>query len=163
MPSRGSTTKAVSALRADLEELLDSLLTSHRRKLSLIEDFARTLDDWRYYIKTEDTERLSSAVSESDALLELVDTIDYDIGAAFDRISSIAGIDRGDIEDMLRGSGHPGAAELLGIRSRIKRLIAGALKDYEAVIEEMERLSLKIRADADTLSHYRKLKPMAPP
>ena len=135
----------------------------HRRKLSLMEGFTRSLADRRYYIKTGDTERLSSAVSEGGALLELVDTIDYEIGAAFDRIASIAGIDRRDIEDMLRGSGHPGALELLDIRSRIRSLITGALKDHDALIEGMERLSLKIRADADTLSRHRNVKPMAPP
>lgn len=150
-------------MRADLQEILVSLLDLHRRKLSLLECYARSLADRRYYLKTGDTERLSSAVSEGGVLLELVDAIDYEIGAGFDRIASIAGVERRDIDDMLRVSGHPKAVELFEIRARIGSLIAGAIKDYETLVEEMERLSLKIQSDADTLSRYIKVKPMTTP
>ncbi|HNU92176.1 MAG TPA: hypothetical protein PKO25_09915 [Spirochaetota bacterium] len=150
-------------MRADLEELLHSLLDLHGRKLTLVERLARSIADKLYYLKTGDTERLSLAVSEDSPLIELIDTLDFDIGAAMDRMAAIAGTDRIGVEKLLRAPGHTGASELLRIRARIGDEIANLVEVNDELVKGMEGLSSSILADAEALSRLRKVKPVSPP
>ncbi len=146
-------------MRADLEELVDSLVLLHRRKLSLLEGFARSLADKRYFLRTGDTERLAEAVACDNSLFELIDTIDFEIGSTIDRMAAINGTDRNGLEDLLKKSGSPGAAGLFEIRSAVRRVLKNSSVEHDELIHQMEKVSSKIRSDADSLSGHLKFEP----
>ncbi len=123
--------------------------------------FARSLADKRYYVKTGDVERLSSAVLDDNTLFALIDTIDFEISAARDRMIAIAGTDRRGIEELLKGSGSPKASELAEIRSTLQSALMSASKEHDELVKEMEKISSKIKSDADTLSNHLRLDPFA--
>ncbi|HSV97058.1 MAG TPA: hypothetical protein VLM75_09005 [Spirochaetota bacterium] len=144
-------------MRADLEELFDSLILLHRRKLALLEGFARSIVDKRYYLKTGDIERLAEAVADDSALFELIDTIDYDIGCARDRMNAITGTEGHGIDELMNKSGGPKAAELFEIRSAVGIVLRNASKEHDELARGMEKISSKIRSDADALSGHLRL------
>ncbi|MCU0845991.1 MAG: hypothetical protein MUC76_13825 [Spirochaetes bacterium] len=144
-------------MRADLEELLDSLILLHQWKRALLEGFARSLVDKRYYLKTGDIDRLAEAVADDNALFELIDTIDYEIGSARDRMIALTGMGSGGIEELLNTSAGPKAAVLFEIRAAVGIVLRNASIEHDELIRGMEKVSLKIMSDADALSAHLRL------
>ncbi|TAL32949.1 MAG: hypothetical protein EPN93_14880 [Spirochaetes bacterium] len=125
-------------MRDDAELLLRSLSEILTAKLSLLRAIRAEETNGRYYLKSEDTDRLAQSIDRCTGLVADTDVLDFDAAAVRASLARVLGVQAGGLHPFLRTVSGSAVEAYLAVQADILEETR-ALKDgHDRLVEEIE-------------------------
>ncbi|MFC1670024.1 hypothetical protein ACFL20_06485 [Spirochaetota bacterium] len=151
-------TRVVSALRDDIEKLFLKLSTNYNKKLKLLDDLFLKEVDNRYYLKTDNIDKINKSILITDEIIEKLNVCDFEISSTIDKICNKSGIDHEQFNRLINSENDSVILEVRNAQNSVADKISELNENRENLLMLMKEKSDSVQKKIKELVITRKLK-----
>ena len=144
-------------MRDDLKKILKELNHLYQNKILLLDKILLSETEKKYALKSKNSEILIKNIERNDENIDEINSIDYEITAAKEKVCSIIGVQLDNLNEFMTNSEESLFLQLIEVQNKIKIIIQTLIKEREEIIDAIENESMSIKKDMDSLLRIYKL------
>lgn len=149
-------------MRDDLKKLFNNLILLHSRKLEKLKTLSADEARKKFCLDTNKIDDLLDIIEKDNAMINEIDSIDYDIKKSEEEICRIAGIEGKELKNFIAKREESEVIELRDIYSKTRSCLTGITTAQDEFDNLIDARMGEIDRDIESLSLIRKLKKILP-
>ena len=144
-------------MRDDVKNILKELNHLYQDKILLLDKILLSETEKKYALKSQNSEILIKNLEANDEDIDEINSIDYGITAINEKVCSIVGVQLSDLNEFMQNSEESLFIQIIEVQNKVNIIIKALIKEREEIIEAIEKESMSIKKDMDSLHRIHKL------